>query len=141
MARAALSSWSHCHELRCSYFYQSSPVGYAEQDDFINCVLAIDVSCQAEQLLQYSQQIELQLGRERDPGNQNAPRMIDIDILLFGQQEIKQDKLIVPHPRWQQRLFVLKPLLDVIHQSQKPMLDQLLEERDFSDQIVHRLLV
>ncbi len=140
-ARRAIAAWPPCSELRCSHFYQSSPVGYAKQSNFVNCVLAVEVRCDALELLDFCQTIETKLGRRRDPSNQNAARLIDIDILLFGEQSINQPRLCVPHPRMQERLFVLKPLLELLPQAQRARYLSSLEQNDFGDQIIHRLVV
>jgi len=96
-----------------SSYYKSSPVGYDDQDDFINCVLRADTAYTPEELLTFLQSIENQAGRERDISNKNAPRPIDCDILLYGSDEIDTDNLQVPHPRMTQRLFVLEPLSEL----------------------------
>lgn len=99
---------------RCSGFYSSSPVGYDEQPDFINCVIELKVDVSPVTLLNQVQAIENRLGRKRVAGNQNAPRLIDIDLLLYGDQDIDSERLTLPHPRMTERLFVLRPLLDLL---------------------------
>jgi len=59
------------------------------------------------------QSIEKKCGRRRDKKNQNAPRLIDLDILIFGEQAVNEDRLIIPHPRIEQRLFTLEPLSEI----------------------------
>jgi len=123
-ARAALYLAPMVVTARSSAIYASSPVGYAEQADFINCVLELTVSGPCRPLFTFMQALETQLGRIRDPQNQNAARMIDIDLLLFGEQIVDQADLIVPHPRMHERLFVLLPLQE---------LDQGLAKQHYSD--------
>ena len=80
-------------------------------DDYINAVARVDTQLTAQQLLQALQAIERAFGRERPYAN--APRTLDLDILLYGQQTILSDALIVPHPRLTQRAFALIPLLQI----------------------------
>jgi len=112
-ARRCLLVSSEIHHLRSSAFYLSSPVGYADQPDFINCVCEIETRLSAQALLELLQNIETDMGRTRDSDNQNAPRLIDLDLLLYGDERIKTETLIVPHPRIKQRLFVLQPLVEL----------------------------
>jgi len=137
-ARSALFGLEGNVHGRCSSFYQSTPVGYEQQADFINCVVELQTELSAIELLNAAQNIELNLGRKRVKGNQNAPRIIDIDLLLFGSQTIETKRLSIPHPRMHQRLFVLRPLLELIEMSTYRFF---LENSDFSDQVVHRLRV
>ena len=125
---------------RCSSFYRSSPVGYDAQPDFINCVVELETSATAFELLDAAQMIEARLGRQRVEGNQNAPRVIDIDILLFGSEIIQTPKLSVPHPRMSERLFVLKPLSEFEASNSKLEAYQF-NETAFPGQVVHCLRV
>ena len=113
-ARSALSRWPECLGLRCSSFYLSSPVGYAAQPDFINCVIEMQTNAPLNEVFAYTQELEQHLGRRRVEGNQNAPRTIDIDVLLYGDHVHTSDDLTVPHPRLQGRLFVLLPLAELM---------------------------
>lgn len=91
--------------------YETDPVGYENQDDFLNIVVEIETEFNADNLLGAALGIEAGLGRIRTI--KNGPRIIDIDLLLFA-NEIKNTKtLILPHPRMMERNFVLKPLLDL----------------------------
>ncbi len=96
-----------------SSYYRTSPVGYSEQDDFINAVIRFDTSMSIGSLYQFLRKIEKKQGRVKDPDNQNAPRVIDCDILMYGNYVVNHEKLIVPHPRMTQRKFVLVPLLEL----------------------------
>lgn len=124
---------------RSSCFYQSSPVGDPDQNDFINCVIALDCILSPSELLKTTQRIEKLLGRKRDPNNRNAARVIDIDILLIGDLSIQTHRLIVPHPRMWSRLFVLRPLLDVADEKLGDKLRDLLARDVFADQRVSKL--
>ena len=113
-ARRLLFSYDEVIDARSSSIYVSTPVGYAKQPDFANCVLELTVRCSHRVLFAQIQLLEDSMGRKRDPDNQNAPRVIDIDLLLFGRQQIDDPDLIVPHPRISQRLFVLLPLAELV---------------------------
>jgi 2-amino-4-hydroxy-6-hydroxymethyldihydropteridine diphosphokinase len=93
-----------------SSLYRSAPVD-ATGPDFINAVLAIKTGLNAYVLLAQMQQIELACGRERP--YRNAPRTLDLDLLLFGTARIDSAALRVPHPRMFDRAFVLQPLAEI----------------------------
>lgn len=93
--------------------YQSEPVGCPpDSPDFFNTVIEIDYVGRAYELLDFTQGIEFHLGRDivHQP---NAPRIIDIDILYFGEETIKDSILSIPHPELTSRRFVLQPLSDI----------------------------
>jgi len=93
--------------------YQSQPVDCARgAPDFFNTVIEIDYIGDAYDLLQMTQGVEFRLGRDAVYA-QNAPRLIDIDILYFGSEVIGGDILTIPHPRMLERRFVLEPLNDI----------------------------
>ena len=96
---------------KISAIIETVPVGGVPQGKFLNAVIEIQTSLTCRKLLTGLQNIEAQLGRVR--GVLNAPRPIDLDILLFGNQLICQDGLIVPHPRMKARDFVLGPLREI----------------------------
>ena len=83
----------------------------ATGDDYVNAVARLDTRLAAEALLDALQAIELEFGRERP--YRNAPRTLDLDLLLYGQQQIATSTLEVPHPRMTERAFVLMPLADI----------------------------
>jgi 2-amino-4-hydroxy-6-hydroxymethyldihydropteridine diphosphokinase len=93
-----------------SSLFVTAPID-AGGDDYINAVACIDTQLPAQQLLQELQAIEQDFGRERP--YPNAPRTLDLDILLYGQQKILTESLIVPHPRLIERAFALIPLLQI----------------------------
>lgn len=95
---------------RCSSVYRSEPVD-AAGPDFLNAVLLLSTSLSAHQLLDVLQSIEAEFGRERP--YRNAPRTLDLDLLLFGNEQINDQRLTVPHPRINERAFVLCPLAEV----------------------------
>ena len=96
---------------KVSSLYESAPVDYLEQPDFLNAAVAAETDLPPEALLLAAQRIENDLGRVRtlDKG----PRSIDIDILLYDIVEVRLPDLHVPHPRLRQRAFALVPLLEV----------------------------
>lgn len=96
-----------------SSFYRSAPVD-AGGDDFVNAVARLDTRLDARTLLQALQAIELSFGRERP--FRNAPRTLDLDLLLYGDSVIDEPDLEVPHPRMNLRAFVLLPLLELTPQ-------------------------
>jgi 2-amino-4-hydroxy-6-hydroxymethyldihydropteridine diphosphokinase len=97
--------------LKRSSLYRSAPVGYAHQPDFVNAVAELETSLEAPRLLQELQNVELRHGRSRSFAN--APRTLDLDLLLYGDGPVDAPGLTVPHPRMHQRAFVLRPLLEI----------------------------
>ena len=100
-------------EIRCSSIYETRPMYVAEQPKFLNMVVAGICALQPRELLRRILAIELQMGRDRDKYTPKGPRIIDIDILLFGRRIVKQDELSIPHPRLKERQFALIPLLEL----------------------------
>ncbi|MDN7247550.1 2-amino-4-hydroxy-6-hydroxymethyldihydropteridine diphosphokinase [Planococcus shenhongbingii] len=94
-----------------SSLYETEPVGFTKQDPFLNMVVRIRTTLAALELLDVCQEIELELHRERLV--RWGPRTIDLDILLYNQDAMETERLIVPHPRMHERAFVLIPLLEV----------------------------
>lgn len=112
--RQALSSIENLPEvvqLSVSHFYTTTPVSTISQDLYLNAVCRFCTSLSAKELLSVLQKIEENLGKK--PKDKNAPRPIDLDIILFGLGMHCSDTLIIPHPEWKNRLFVLVPLLDL----------------------------
>lgn len=96
--------------IAASSLYTSAPID-SSGDDYVNAVIQIDTGLPAEQLLTVLQAIEQQHGRERP--YRNAPRTLDLDVLLYGDQQIASVTLQVPHPRMHERAFVLLPLTEI----------------------------
>ena len=101
----------HTRVVRKSSLYRSAPVGYAAQPDFVNAVAQLETGLPAERLLAELQHIEARHGRSRSFAN--APRTLDLDLLLFGEATLQSPGLTVPHPRMHERAFVLEPLLEI----------------------------
>ena len=97
--------------IKKSSLYQSAPVGYANQADFINAVIEISTQLAPEDLLDALLQIETEAGRERPFAN--APRELDLDLLLYDDEIMNTAKLTLPHPRMFERGFVLLPLAEI----------------------------
>ena len=114
-ARAAIAAIPEVSLLASAPVYETEPVGVPEEFDdldFYNTVLIIGTSLDAHKLFAHLQKIELALGRKRTL-RQNTPRSIDIDLIYYDGQTIRSGGLVVPHPRWTKRRFVLQPLADV----------------------------
>lgn len=94
-----------------SSLYRSAPLGFAEQPDFVNAVAKIETILTPQALLQALLQIEHHHGRERT--FRNAPRTLDLDVLLYGDVQLHEHGLTIPHPQMHLRAFVLKPLLEI----------------------------
>jgi 2-amino-4-hydroxy-6-hydroxymethyldihydropteridine diphosphokinase len=94
-----------------SSVYETDPVGYEDQDLFLNMVIEVKTDLSAEQLLANCMRIEQELGRKREI--KWGPRTIDLDILLYNQENIETEELVVPHPRMLERSFVMVPLLEI----------------------------
>ncbi|TMW69931.1 2-amino-4-hydroxy-6-hydroxymethyldihydropteridine diphosphokinase [Alteribacter natronophilus] len=94
-----------------SSIYETDPVGYTEQEAFLNAVFRITTGLEAVALLDVLQGVEHELGRRREI--RWGPRTIDLDILLYNDENIELERLIVPHPRMHERSFVLIPLKEI----------------------------
>lgn len=142
-ARAALrAAWQRlctvpgCSDAGLSAFYRSAPVD-AAGPDFINAVGALDTTLDPLALLDAMQALELAFGRERP--YRNAPRTLDLDLLLFGDLALVHERLILPHPRLHERAFALRPLAELAPALVLPQGDwsQLLSR--VADQAIERL--
>jgi 2-amino-4-hydroxy-6-hydroxymethyldihydropteridine diphosphokinase len=96
---------------KTSSIYETPPWGYLEQPVFLNQVFSGNTSLNPDELLVFIKNIEREMGRVKN--FQNGPRLIDIDILLFGEQIINSENLMIPHPRMLERGFVLLPLSEI----------------------------
>jgi len=94
-----------------SSLYRTEPVGFADQDDFLNAVLRLRTGLSPEELLAELRSLEGEAGRRRLIAN--GPRSLDLDILYYGECVIKRDGLSIPHPRLARRRFVLEPLAEI----------------------------
>lgn len=94
-----------------SSFYRTAPVGFTEQPDFVNAVALLETCLPPRGLLDELLALEQRHGRRREFAN--APRTLDLDLLMYDALEIEEPGLILPHPRMQERAFVLTPLLEI----------------------------
>lgn len=94
-----------------SFLYETEPMYVTDQPPFLNAVIKVSTSLNPLQLLELIKKIESSLGRDLT-GTRYGPRVIDLDILFFNQVEMTTDKLTIPHPRIQEREFVLRPLCE-----------------------------
>jgi 2-amino-4-hydroxy-6-hydroxymethyldihydropteridine diphosphokinase len=101
----------HTRVVKKSSLYRSAPLGYAAQPDFVNAVAQLETALPAERLLAELQEIEARHGRKRS--FPNAPRSLDLDVLLYGDAVLSLPALTIPHPRMRERAFVLKPLIEI----------------------------
>jgi len=100
--------------IKISSVYKTEPLLYKEQDDFFNIVIEIDYQKTARNLLLNIKDVETQMGRKDH--FRYGPRLIDIDIIFFKGEEIDDEDLIIPHYDWQNRLFVVKPLYEILNE-------------------------
>ena len=96
---------------RVSSVYETEPVGYEEQPLFLNLVCRISTDLSPDELLHLAKDTETEMGRV--PGFANAPRVIDIDVLFYDDKTVETPNLTIPHPRLQDRAFVLVPLAEI----------------------------
>ena len=111
MAVRSLKDNSQLKLVNCSSIYETDPVGYEDQDLFLNMAVEVKTVLTAQELLDVCLAIEKDLGRKREI--RWGPRTIDLDILLYNQENIETETLIIPHPRMQERAFVMVPLLEM----------------------------
>ncbi len=109
-ALTALDNLPHTRLAERSSLFRTAPID-AEGDDYVNAVAAIDTALAPEKLLDALLALELAEGRVRN--GRNAPRPLDLDILLYGDRQLNTQRLTVPHPRLTQRAFTLIPLLQI----------------------------
>lgn len=124
----ALQTHEKINVLSVSSVYETAPVGYTEQAEFLNIVIHVETSVDAQSLLAICQHIEGQLGRVRDI--RWGPRTVDLDMLLYNNETIATENLIVPHPRMCERAFVLIPLLEIDSTIAHPATGRLLSNEE-----------
>jgi 2-amino-4-hydroxy-6-hydroxymethyldihydropteridine diphosphokinase len=112
--------------LSVSSFYETEPVEFTDQPWFLNCAVALETALPPRQLMETALQVEREMGRERM--QKKGPRIIDIDILLFGDLEIETRELTIPHPAMHLRRFVLEPLAEIALELRHPVLKKTIRE-------------
>ena len=114
-ALTAIQSLADCQLVSCSSLYASKPMGPADQPDYVNAVACVQTKLAPHDLLHHLQQIEQDHGRERK-AQRWGPRTLDLDILLFGNEQLNDETLTVPHYGLCDREFVLYPLYEIAPQ-------------------------
>jgi 2-amino-4-hydroxy-6-hydroxymethyldihydropteridine diphosphokinase len=94
-----------------SSFYRTAPVGFTAQPDFVNAAVSVETALEPRALLDALKAIEIAAGRERS--FKDAPRTLDLDVLLYDDRTIDEPGLTVPHPRMHERAFALAPLVEI----------------------------
>jgi 2-amino-4-hydroxy-6-hydroxymethyldihydropteridine diphosphokinase len=110
-AMLLLESHDGIQVVNTSSIYETDPVGYTDQDQFLNMAVQVKTKLNPDELLAECLNIEDKLGRKREV--RWGPRTLDLDILLYNHENIETEKLTIPHPRMSERAFVLLPLLEM----------------------------
>ncbi len=106
--------------VRCSSFFETEPWGFESEHQFLNAVALFRTTLSPRELLAVTQDIERELGRTRKSQDGYEDRVIDIDILLYGDEHIDEPDLQIPHPRMQERPFVMEPLEELRANMNRP---------------------
>jgi 2-amino-4-hydroxy-6-hydroxymethyldihydropteridine diphosphokinase len=112
-ALAALAAHPALEVVAVSSLIDTEPVGYTAQPRFLNGVAALETGLSARELLELLLEVERRFGRSREDVPPQGPRTLDLDLLVYGTDEIEEPGLRVPHPRLHERGFVLEPLAEV----------------------------
>ena len=112
-AIAALERIKGCRLLGRSSLYRSAALGEVPQDDYINAVALVSTELEPLELLLELQAIEYAYYRRRDQEQRWGPRTLDLDIILFGNRRFEDSHLVIPHPEFANRRFVLEPMLEI----------------------------
>jgi len=111
-----------------SSFRSTAPVGFTDQPDFINAAVLLESSLAPEPLLNALLEIEAAMGRVRAGAPSKGPRIIDLDLVLYGSHVLASEALILPHPAMAERAFVLEPLAEIAPTLLHPVLNQTIAE-------------
>lgn len=111
MALKAFDAHEDCRVLAVSELYSTPPWGKTDQADFFNCCALVETSLSAEALLDLC--LDIERGMKRVRVERWGPRTIDIDVLTYGNEEVRTERVEIPHPRMTDRAFVLMPLSDI----------------------------
>lgn len=103
--------------IKSSRLYETAPISPIPQSRFLNAAVSFETTLSLEKIFSITEEIESSLGKLPKP--KNAPRPIDIDLIFYGDHELKIDSFEIPHPRWKERLFVLYPLADLFEKAPK----------------------
>ena len=133
-----LDSLAATRLVRASSLYRTAPMGYGAQPDFVNAVAQLETALLPEELLAELLAIEARHGRRRSFAN--APRTLDLDLLLYGEVQLRTAKLELPHPRMHERAFVLVPLVEIAPETVIPGLGSARARLErLGDQAVERM--
>jgi 2-amino-4-hydroxy-6-hydroxymethyldihydropteridine diphosphokinase len=105
-----------------SSVYDTEPVGYVDQPRFLNAAMLLKTSLEPVELMRSLLEIEQKMGRERSGAVAKGPRVIDLDLLLYGQAVMNTTELTLPHPEMMERRFVLEPLAEIAPEMVHPVL-------------------
>lgn len=114
------------HVVTMSSFYETEPVEFTRQAWFLNCVAGLETAKAPDELMAALLQIERQMGRSREI--KKGPRIIDLDILLFGDTVMNETELTIPHPAMHERRFVLQPFAEIAPGVRHPVLQKTIQE-------------
>lgn len=112
----------HTHITKTSKLYETKPVGYSEQEDFLNCAVEVKTLLNPVELVRFLLSIEKEFKRERVI--RWGPRTLDLDVLLYDNIVSSLEEIILPHPRMKDRMFVLEPLCDIAPYVMHPILNK-----------------
>ena len=116
-------------QVSLSALYATAPWGFTSDNGFLNAVLCIETEFPPLEVLQITQQIERDLGRAtKSVDGLYVDRVIDIDLLLYGNQVFETERLVIPHPLMTQRRFVMEPLAEIAPQLQHPLFKKNMQE-------------
>lgn len=133
-----IDRFQHIDVTSVSPIYETEPVGYTDQPQFLNLCIEIETTLKPQELLKRCLETEQALHRVRKI--RWGPRTLDVDILLYGNEIIEEDKLIIPHPRMVERAFVLIPLNDIASKHIEPRSQRLIENLVTADSTVKRYM-
>jgi len=110
-AIGALAALPGTRLVAASSLYRTAPLGYADQPDFINAAVLLETALAPRALLEALQAVEARAGRARS--FKDAPRVLDLDLLLYGGEVLQEPDVVVPHPRLHSRAFALAPVVEI----------------------------
>lgn len=113
---------NHTKVLKVSSFYSTEPVGYVEQDTFLNGAIEVETTLQPVEFIEYLLSVEKELKRERII--KWGPRTLDLDLILYEDIVLSKEEAVVPHPRMHMRLFVIEPLYEIAPYALHPLLNK-----------------
>jgi len=115
-----------CSVIKRSSFYRTEPIGYKDQNWFVNCIILVETKFSPYELLMQLQEIEKSMGREK--GIKWGPRLIDLDIIMYDNLIMDNGKLTIPHPLMHKRRFVLIPMNEIAPSVIHPVLNKTIKE-------------